>query len=89
MISTKLSEEEYARITNICKQHGFTTSKFIKQAIKKWIESEYIKNEKLSLSTLEISDELIHVNDVDKLIKTNLNEEPYFKHFRKRIDGRI
>lgn len=40
VISTKLSEEEYSKISQICNETGDTISSLLKQCVMNWVEKE-------------------------------------------------
>ena len=88
VVSTKLSEEEIAKLIDACKRHQCTTSKLIKLAITKWIELESGKKEdsifqlKVTPPNTTLEEKLV----VEERKETNV-DEAYLQYFRKRIDG--
>ena len=46
VISTKLTEEEHGRITEICNETGRTLSSLLKECVMDWVEKEASKIEK-------------------------------------------
>lgn len=88
VVSTKLSEEKIAKLIDACKRHQCTTSKLIKLAITKWIESESGKKEDLTfqLKAIPPNTTLEEKLVVKEHKETNI-DEAYLQYFRKRIDG--
>ena len=88
VVSTKLSEEEIAKLIDACKRHQCTTSKLIKLAITKWIELENGKKEDLTfqLKAIPPNTTLEEKLVVEERKETNI-DEAYLQYFRKRIDG--
>ena len=88
VVSTKLSDEELAKLIDACKRHQCTTSKLVKLAITKWIELENGKKEDLTFQLKAIAP---NTTFEEKLVvkehkETNV-DEAYLQYFRKRIDG--
>lgn len=46
VISTKLTEEEHGRITQICNETGCTLSSLLKQCVMDWVDKEANKIQK-------------------------------------------
>ena len=88
VVSTKLSEEEIAKLIDACKRHQCTTSKLVKLAITKWIELENSKKEDLTfqLKTIPHNTTLEGKLVVEERKETSV-DEAYLQYFRKRIDG--
>lgn len=88
VVSTKLSEEELAKLVDACKRHQCTTSKLVKLAITKWIETENGKKEDLAFQLKAMPH---NPTFEEKLVveerKETTVDEAYFQYFRKRIDG--
>ena len=87
VVSTKLSEEDLANLLEACKRHQCTTSKLVKLAITKWIESENTKIEDQPLQLKAIpsspkSEEKVIV----RTRRVTSIDEAYFQYFRDRID---
>lgn len=88
VVSTKLSEEDLAKLMDACKRHQCTTSKLIKLAITKWMELENDRKEDLpfQLKMIPHNTTLEEKLVVEERKETSI-DEAYFQYFRKRIDG--
>ena len=77
VVSAKLNEEEYARILEICKKHGFTTSKLIKEAIAQWTEFGGVQNDSSRPQVQNLTEDLeFETKTIDD----------YLEYFRKRVE---
>ena len=87
VVSTKLSEDDLAKLLEACKRYQCTTSKLVKLAITKWIEMENSKKEDLTfqLKPLPHNSTLEEKRFVKDRKETNI-DEAYFRYFRDRID---
>ena len=86
VVSTKLSEEDLANLLEACKRHQCTTSKLVKLAITKWIESENIKKEDKPLQLKAISSPKSEEKAIVRTRRVTNIDEAYFQYFRDRID---
>ena len=89
VVSTKLSEDDLAKLLDVCKKHQCTTSKLVKLAITKWIESENNNKEDLTLQLKAVPQNNPTLEDkpIVKDRKENSVDEAYFQYFRNRIDA--
>ncbi len=86
VVSTKLSDEEHAKLIELCRKSSCTPSALIKQAVAKWIElesSDVIKEQK-SVSSKGMGQDKIFK---DGECSDNVSDV-YFQYFRNRIDSR-
>ena len=88
VVSTKLSEDDLAKLLDACKRHQCTTSKLVKLAIIKWIELENSKKEDLTfqLKAMPHNPILEEKHFVKDRKEINV-DEAYFQYFRNRIDA--
>ena len=87
MVSTKLSEEDLANLLKACKRYQCTTSKLLKLAITKWIESENTKMEDQPLQLKAIpSSPKSEEKTVVQARRASI-DEAYFQYFLDRIDA--
>lgn len=87
VVSTKLSEDDLAKLQDACKRHQCTASKLIKFAITKWIESEDGKKEDLPLELKSVPHNPVFEEKVVVVEhKETTIDEAYFQYFRYRID---
>ena len=88
VVSTKLSEEDLAKLQDACKRHQCTASKLIKLAITKWVESEDGKKEDLPLELESVPHKPVFEEKVVVAEHKEITiDEVYFQYFRNRIDG--
>jgi len=89
VVSTKLPEDDLAKLLDACKRHQCTTSKLVKLAITKWIESENNNKEDLTLQLKAVPQNNPTLEDkpIVKDRKENSVDEAYFQYFRNRIDA--
>lgn len=80
VVSAKLNEKEHAKILEICKRHGYTTSRLIKEAIAKWAESEGVQKESSRPSVLQ----KLTGKDAEHEAEISIND--YLQYFRKRVE---
>lgn len=88
VVSTKLSEDDLGKLMEACKKHQCTTSKLVKLAITKWIESENSKKEGMSVQLKATPHDMpFEEKHLIKDRKETSVDEAYFQYFRARIDA--
>ena len=73
VISTKLTEEEHSKISQICSESGCTLSSFLKQCVMDWVEKEtgnYRPNEEaISIPEFSLLEKPVQENKITAKIR--------------------
>ena len=73
VISTKLTEEEHGKISQICTESGCTLSSFLKQCVMDWVEKEAASNrpddKTISIPEFSLSEKPVQENKITAKIR--------------------